>query len=81
MQATGLVASDLQPPSTYESDISLACSLVDHVFSFEASSFIKHVVTLHSDANLSDHLPLLVSIDCRTSSLQIKLRRLKCTEQ
>ena len=62
MRETGLVASDLQFPS--ESDSGLACSWVDHVFSFEASSFIKHVVTLHSGANLSDHLPLLVSIDC-----------------
>ena len=35
---------------------------MDHaLFSVEASSFIKNVLTLHSGANLSDHLPLLFS--------------------
>ena len=79
MRATGLVASDLQSPSiqfTYESDSGLTRSWVDHVLFFvEASSYIKHVVTLHSGANLSDHLPLLVSIDCQPRMSLLGMQR------
>lgn len=70
MQITDLKAVDLLFPSvqfTYESDSGMARSWVDHfLFSSEASSLVKNVGVLHSGANLSDHLPLSVVLDCHT---------------
>ena len=68
MEYAGLEASDLLFPSvqfTYESDSGKARSWVDHfLFSAEASSAVKNVMVLHSSANLSDHLPLSVVLNC-----------------
>ena len=68
MEFAELEASDLLFPSvqfTYESDSGKARSWVDHfLFSAEASSTVKNVVVLHSGANLSDHLPLSVVLNC-----------------
>ena len=68
MQFTDLKDLDLLFPSvqfTYESDSGMAHSWVDHfLFSTEASSMLKNVGVLHSGANLSDHLPLSVVLDC-----------------
>ena len=69
MQATCLEASDLHFPSiqfTYESDNGLARSWVDHfLFSTSASHLVRYVDIVCSGDNLSDHLPLAVSLDCQ----------------
>ena len=67
MQATCLEASDLHFPSvqfTYESDNGLARSWVDH-FLFTASHLVRNVHVVCSGDNISDHLPLTVSLDCQ----------------
>ena len=68
MQFTDLKAVYLLFPSvqfTYESDTGMAHSWVDNFLcSAEASSMVKDVGVLHSGANLSDHLPLSVILDC-----------------
>ena len=64
MQAACLEASDLHFPSiqlTYESDSGLAHFL----FSTSAFHLVRYVDVVCSGANLSDHLPLSVHLDCQ----------------
>ena len=69
MQAACLEASDLHFPSIqfiYESDNGLARSWVDQfLFSTSASHLVRYVDVVCSGDNLSDHLPLSVSLDCQ----------------
>ena len=69
MQAACLEASDLNFPSiqcTYKSDNGLARSWVDHIlFTTLASHLVRYVDVVCSGDNLSDYLPLSVSLDCQ----------------
>ena len=70
MQATCLEASDLLHfpfvQFTYKSDNGLACSRVNHfLFTTSVSHLVRNVDVVCSGDNLSDHLPLTVSLDCQ----------------
>ena len=65
LRGVSIFRVDLTWNDPYESDSGKAHSRVDHfLFSAEVSSVVKNVVVLHSGANLSDHLPLSVVLNC-----------------